>query len=363
MDDFCGLDWGALIAEQEQRNAQRLTARCGRCCESTRIGHVGYGRARNRKKERVMGHSFNPVVGCTKQSIGCEACYALRMAVRLAHNPKLPDDVRERYASTVRKIGGKWEWSGKVALFPERLDGPLKRRKPTRYFVPSMGDLFHQDVPAGFIYDVFKMIGKTPQHTFQILTKRPHRMRDFVYAWSGGQIFANASFAKLHPNLWLGTSVENQTTADERVPWLLRTPAAVRFVSAEPLLGEIDIAGFLPPYHNAAELVRRNGRWGTCVACPRDKLGKVYPEECAFTERYDHNLKAGTWLDWIVCGTESGPGARSWDWSWIRGLRNQCQPARVPFFLKQVTVDGKKVPLPELDGRTWSEMPGQELQP
>ena len=300
-------------------------------------------------------HSFNPVVGCTKASLGCQNCYALQMAVRLAHNPKLPADVRERYISTVRKVGGKWEWSGKVALFPERLDEPLGRRKPTRYFVPSMGDLFHKDVPFWFVRNVWGMMALCPQHTFQVLTKRPKRMLDFVSREWVAHVHTErvtqrytepvlAGLCDILPNVWLGTSIENQAAADKRIPLLLQTPAAVRFVSAEPLLG-------------AVELGKR------CQICGkywfRSDLycseGDCLTEDCGI----DEDLVG---LDWLICGTESGPGARPWDWDWIRSLRDQCQAARVPFFLKQITVDGKKVPLPELDGRTWSEMPGQEAQ-
>ena len=307
-------------------------------------------------------HSFNPVVGCTKASLGCQNCYALQMAVRLAHNPKLPADVRERYISTVRKVGGKWEWSGKVALFPERLDEPLGRRKPTRYFVPSMGDLFHKDVPFWFVRNVWGMMALCPQHTFQVLTKRPKRMLDFVSREWVAHVHTErvtqrytepvlAGLCDVLPNIWLGTSVENQAAADERIPLLLQTPAAVRFVSCEPLLEEIDLTHL---YGHIS--------FGDRVDLTVDALsGKYVPAWAGRKAKPDtllSKIDVGK-LDWVICGTESGPGARPWDWDWIRNLRDQCQVARVPFFLKQVTVDGKKVPLPELDGRTWSEMPGQ----
>jgi len=191
-------------------------------------------------------HSWNPIVGCSKQSIGCENCYALRMAVRLAHNPKLPDDVRERYASTVRKTTHGWEWSGKVALFPERLDEPLRRRKPTRYFVPSMGDLFHEDVAFEIVSEVFEVMESTPRHKYQVLTKRPQRMLEFAnWMYRENNDASVGLWWDWAKNIWAGVSVENQAAADERIPWLLQTPAAVRFVSCEPLLEAVDISPYL----------------------------------------------------------------------------------------------------------------------
>lgn len=285
--------------------------------------------------------TWNPVTGCTKVSEGCRNCYAERMAKRLAGRFGYPEQPHHF----------------DVTLHPDKLDLPLRWKKPRMVFVCSMGDLFHQDIPAGFIYDVFKTMGKAPQHTFQILTKRPRRMRDFVYAWSGGQIFANASFAKLHPNIWLGVSAENQAAADVRREYLRQCPAAAKFVSYEPALGPVDWDGW-------------------------------------------------EFVDQIISGNESGLGARPGHPDWHRGARDWCQAHGIKYFFKQwgrykeiqfdkrdkgdmlvsptrgvidhlpdpwehpeefkrtvaMSPVGKKAAGRILDNRTWSEMPGQEAE-
>ena len=335
--------------------------------------------------------TWNPIIGCTKKSDGCRNCYALRMAVRLAHNPKLPDATREKYASTVRKVGGKWEWSGKVALFPERLIEPVRRKKPTRHFVPSMSDLFHEDVPFDFIAAIFGVMALCPNHTFQVLTKRPQRALDwfdwikerqpaigpfgvctgFAYLKLGGPHVRHKQKYLLVgqwplPNVWLGVTAENQATADERIPLLLRTPAAVRFVSCEPLL-------------EAAILQGGN--------CPESPDGP-WPDEPLHDRAYLRGICGDERVNWVIVGGESGPGARPMHPDWARGLRDQAQAAGVPFFFKQqgawepigsrdnvyckfVKTDiwchfsngqemrkvGKKAAGRLLDGRTWDEMP------
>ena len=199
-----------------------------------------------------------------------------------------------------------------VQCHPERLDQPLHWKKPRKVFVNSMSDLFHPDVPDEFICSVFDVMYEAKQHTFQVLTKRPERMRDFIAGTSGAGWNAEPI-----PNVWLGVSVENQETADERIPLLLDTPAAVRFVSAEPLLGYVDL--------REAHRVE--------IQIPR--------------------------VDWVITGDESGYKSkrRKTNLDWVRSLRNQCQAAGVPFFLKQLHIDGKKTALPELDGRVWAEYP------
>ena len=255
-----------------------------------------------------------------------------------------------------------------VFLDEKVLEKPLHWRKPRTVFVMSMGDLFHESVPDEYIARVWAVMHSSSRHTFQVLTKRPRRMREFLAncgEWEGwithdgtpptsyggtGIVVGVDDNWPLH-NVWAGTSVENQAAADERIPLLLQTPAAVRFVSCEPLLEEIDLTHL---YGHIS--------FGDRVDLTVDALsGKYVPAWAGRKAKPDtllSKIDVGK-LDWIICGTESGPGARAWAWDWIRSLRDQCQSARVPFFLKQVTVDGKKVPLPELDGRTWSEMPGQ----
>ena len=280
--------------------------------------------------------TWNPVTGCTKVSQGCKHCYAERDWQRLQHLPR---------------FAGR-EFSD-VDFHPGRLDQPLRWAKQRRIFVNSMSDLFHEEVPTGFIDQVFAVMALCPQHTFQVLTKRTLRMRDYVS--EGGraadvldivrnwEIGYRAGGDKLQaqawplPNVWLGVSVEDQATADQRIPILLQTPAAVRWISAEPLLGPIDLDRLAidscdDDYTISALSGRRIARYGTKPGAPR--------------------------LDWVVVGSESGTKARPCDIEWVRDLKNQCEIARVPFFFKQL-VDGRgrKIHTPELDGRIWTDYP------
>jgi protein gp37 len=213
---------------------------------------------------------------------------------------------------------------------PERLYQPLKWRKPRRVFVNSMSDLFHADVPDGFIDRVFRTIAYSPQHTFLILTKRPERMYEWtrnmrslvvmLQHWKREQAGQNTWPL---PNVWLGVSIEDQATADERIPFLLKTPAAVRFVSAEPLLGPVDL----------------NVRWleDQCDQCsrtiPRNIHGCYNPyngdDDC------DGSPSGNPLLDWVIAGGETGPGARPAHPDWFRGLRDQCHAAGVAYFFKR----------------------------
>ena len=215
-----------------------------------------------------------------------------------------------------------------VRVHPDRLDAPLRWRKPRRVFVNSMSDLFHEDVPAVFIAQVFMVMAVNGRHTFQILTKRPARARallngeEFVeYGLSLDDYVREAvRLAKTTetwplPNVWLGVSVEDQQRADERVPILLDTPAAVRFVSCEPLLGTVDLGCYLHPL---------------TVHCPRCNLSASSPALCPCG---CHNRDR---LDWIIAGGESGPGARPMDLAWARSLVAQGRAAGVPVFVKQL---------------------------
>lgn len=219
---------------------------------------------------------WNPVTGCTKISEGCKNCYAERQSKRFAGMNGYPADD-----------------PFKVTLHPDRLEEPLHWKKPSRIFVCSMGDLFHGDVTMGFISRVFSTIRRCPQHTFIVLTKRPVKMLHAVNDYVDGAL----------PNLWLGVTAENQETADERIPLLLKTPAAVRFVSIEPMLGPVSF------------------RWSAW-----DGLG---------TKKITDHLDGLRMLDWVICGGESGPGARPMHPDWARSLRDQCKEAAVPFFFKQ----------------------------
>jgi protein gp37 len=235
---------------------------------------------------------WNPTVGCTKLSAGCKNCYAERIFNRFHPDEKFSE----------------------VRCYPERLNQPLQWKKPRRVFVDSMSDLFHEDVPDGFIDQVFETMHLAWWHTFLILTKRAVRMCDYI-----SLRYIPNQLAVL-PNVWLGVSVEDQPTANNRITWLLNTPAAVRFVSVEPTLGEVDLR---------MTIHFIGGSIG---------IKDWHP-------------------DWIICGCESGPGARPMDLDWVRSLRDQCQEAGVPFFLKQAKIDGKLMKMPLIDGKIWDEIP------
>jgi protein gp37 len=226
-------------------------------------------------------------------------------------------------------------------------DQPLRWRKPKRILV--MGDLFEDDVPDEWIDRVFAVMALAPQHTFLVLSKRPARMRDYLkevvqsgrwLIWPhptfGHDIFApEARWEVMTRHIWPGVSVEDQARANERIPILLDTPAAVRWISAEPMLGAIDLAG--PLYRGEAGITMRGYL--------RDK-----------SEPDDFHYHARK-LDWIVAGAESGPGARPCNIEWIRSLRDQCAAAGVPFFFKQHVENGRQVSLPMLDGVTHNAFP------
>ena len=238
---------------------------------------------------------WNPITGCTKIGEGCRNCYAERMAKRLAGRCGYPKD--NPFA---------------VTLHPERLNEPLRWKKPQRVFVCSMGDLFHKDIKQVSLMEIFMTIRSCPQHTFLILTKRAKEMCQFFWRFRNIHCSPNST-----PNLWLGVSVENQQTADERIPILLQIPATKRFVSYEPALEPVDFMGFCGPSDGAI--------W--------------------------QPLK---YLDWLIMGCESGPGARPMKIEWARDIKNQCVNAGIPFFYKQGPGDdGKVCKMPMLDGRRW----------
>jgi protein gp37 len=238
--------------------------------------------------------TWNPVTGCTKVSPGCDHCYAERITERFHGKGSF---------SIVQRDEGK-------------LYLPLKWRKPRRIFVNSMSDLFHDNVPAPFIGRVWRTMAQTPQHTYQILTKRHGRMRAMLSADGLRQMVADITDVWPLPNVWLGVSVESQQWAETRVHALLCTPAAVRWLSCEPLLGPVSLDSYVGL------------------------------------------------LDWVVVGGESGPGARPMHPHWALSLRDQCVAAEVPFFFKQWGEwapngerQGKKRAGRVLDGRTWDEYP------
>lgn len=259
--------------------------------------------------------TWNPVTGCAKVSQGCKHCYAEREWPRMT---KLVPAYAGRDFTDVR-------------THADRLDQPLRWKKPRMIFVNSMSDLFHVDVPDEFIDKVFAVMALSPQHTFQVLTKRPDRMRDYLSSVEVVQRVIHQAFKldceagawmnadhniggyKIMPlqNVWLGVSIEDQAAADERIPLLLDTPASVRWISAEPLLGPVDL--------NRILVNRERGFHASALHEQHD--------DCY----YQSNAQ----LDWVVVGGESGPKARPMHPNWALSLRDQCAAAGVPFLFKQ----------------------------
>lgn len=279
--------------------------------------------------------TWNCVTGCTKVSQGCKHCYAKRIWPRVYGDRPFED----------------------VRVHPERLDQPRRWQRPRHVFVNSMSDLFHEDVPFEFLDRVFEVMLETPRHTYQVLTKRPERALGYI-RWSRW----TTEVQRLLGHVWIGVSVENQSTADERIPALLELPAAIRFLSIEPMLGPVDLR---------------------CQGCGTST--DVHAFECSSEAR---TPLAG--IDWVICGGESGPQARPMSPAWARTLRDQCVAARVPYFFKQwgewaavgqVPLDrnlqdvraprtlvagsyvakyGKRVTGRQLDGRLWDELPARQ---
>jgi protein gp37 len=246
--------------------------------------------------------TWNPTRGCSRVSPGCVNCYAERIAERFStHANQDGDRAGGVFAGFAHRVNGHPAWTGKVELIESKLTEPLHWKKPRRIFVNSMSDLFHEELHFDDISDVWNVMKSAPHHTYQILTKRAERMAALM-----------PRLVVLHgilPCVWLGVSVEDQQRADERIPLLLQTPAAVRFVSYEPALGPVDFSKWLPavPYRGKFDI---------------------------------------DWLDWIIVGGESGPGARPFDVAWARHCRDQCKAARVAFFFKQYGAQ-PRMPIPE----------------
>lgn len=255
-----------------------------------------------------------------------------------------------------------------VQLHPDRMDQPIRWKKPRRIFVNSMSDVFHDQVPDAFIDTMFAVMALASQHTFQILTKRPQRMHAYLTnpetahriaaevlqparTPGEGELSMGIDSRAMWPlpNVWLGVSVEDQRRADERIPPLLETPAALRFLSCEPLLGPVDLADYLP---KPLFVCQRCG-W-ECDGGDRDRYGlHAY---CGGT--LDENGATDEGVDWVIAGAESGPQARLMDDNWVRTLRDQCRAAGTAFFFKQrVDAAGHKDIQPLLDGQLWQTVP------
>lgn len=281
--------------------------------------------------------TWNPVRGCSRVSEGCRNCYAENIARRFS-GPGKP------YEGLVSDHG---TFNGNIMLAQKMLDTPFRWQRPRRVFVNSTSDLFHDGVPDWYIDRVFAVMALCPQHQFQILTKRPARMLQWFrrdpdlgrimsechmqsrkrpytrraipdrrngYPPAGWEICSAAHQWPL-PNVWLGVSVENQKAADERIPLLLQTPAAIRFISAEPLLGPVDLTDL---HGSDSESFCIDGLTGDEV-------------ECYYGDRFPRFNR----VDWVIAGGESGKNARPMHPEWARSLRDQCAAADVPFFFKQ----------------------------
>lgn len=287
--------------------------------------------------------TWNPITGCSVISAACKNCYAMKLAGgRLKHHPSR--------AGLTKDTPGGSVWTGEVRFNEQWLDQPLRWERPRKIFVCAHSDLFHESVPDEWVDRVFAVMGNvyckmdTP-HTFQVLTKRPERMRRYL---SDPGVVSRVTIAmkamglnlagencEPHwplPNVWLGVSVENQAAADERIPLLLQTPAAIHWVSMEPLLGAVDLERVLWPEKGDHRVdVLRGGYWCKApylLGAPSADLGEL---KGGFV---NHSDMPAT-LDWVVVGGESGAGARPMHPDWVRCLRDQCTETDVPFLFKQ----------------------------
>lgn len=324
--------------------------------------------------------TWNPITGCTVISAGCTNCYAMKLAGgRMKNHPSRVG------LTTATKAGPVW--NGTVRLNEQWLAQPLRWPAPRRIFVCAHGDLFHEDVPDEWIDRVFAIMALTPRHQFQVLTKRADRMAAYMrdragklarfmidrYLIGDGDPIQKSS-ARAHsrainadwpvasigdidapsdvtmrqwplPNVWLGVSVEDQHAADERVPQLLATAAAVRFLSMEPLLGPVNIEPWLAPWKACQECDDGEGYGNRCVSdriprdeqCPWKRAIQISTEHPPFSE---DGMPASITsevrtLHWVIVGGESGAGARPMHPGWVRSIRDQCLAAEVPFFFKQ----------------------------
>jgi len=274
--------------------------------------------------------TWNPITGCSVVSPGCTNCYAMKLAgTRLKHHPSRAGLTNPSKAGPV--------WNGKVTFNEQWLDQPLRWKKPRMIFVCAHGDLFAENVPDEWIDKVFAVMALCPQHTFQVLTKRADRMREYLSDLPVKQsdIYSQLLTIALPRNLgrpvanwfpltnvWLGVSVEDQTRADERIPALLDTPAVVRFISAEPLLGPVELDEHL-----------NTECWGDCAHC--DKGHRPLHNCHQGRQSNEDFLKGRSGLDWVIVGGESGRDARPMHPDWALSLLEQCQTSSVPFFFKQ----------------------------
>lgn len=291
--------------------------------------------------------TWNPLAGCSVVSPGCTNCYAMKEAARLE---RMGGKGGAKYAGLTTPSKAGPVWTGEVRLHQPSLSQPLRWGRARRIFVNSMSDLFHESVPDEAIDRVFVVMALAARHTFQVLTKRAARMRAYIagFSWEraiasctgpdGVSVIPRHSIDDLRgafgfrprrpseadrsawpvPNVWLGVSVEDQRRADERIPDLLETPAAVRFLSMEPLLGPVDLTRVKEPWVEWTDVLRghQQGRAGGSISAG--------PFTCGLPR-----------LDWVITGGESGPNARPHHQGWFRSIRDQCSAAAVAYLHKQ----------------------------
>jgi len=257
--------------------------------------------------------TINPIVGCSRISAGCQNCYAASAAksARLQQFPQY------------QKVAN---WNGTTEFVENQLHKPYQWKKSKRIFLGSMTDLFHENTPFSWLEEIMAMVEETPQHTYQILTKRPQRMIEFFDWYSA--LCSDESIGdikwRMPDNIWLGVSCENQAMADKRIPLLLEIPAKVRFLSCEPLLEPLDLSKFLPI------------EWS--------EIAEDWIESWPGVGSYNVN----DYPNWIIVGGESGTGARPCHVDWIRDIASQCQSAKVPVFVKQL--GSNVISSPYIDG-------------
>ncbi|OFX56334.1 MAG: hypothetical protein A2066_12975 [Bacteroidetes bacterium GWB2_41_8] len=260
--------------------------------------------------------TWNPIVGCSKVSPGCDNCYAEKQAFIRAFNPNTP-----QYKSVVVKhpLDPRYrEWNGTTQLVNSALTKPSQWKDPRMVFVCSMGDLFHESVSFETIEQIYDIMHSNDQHIFIVLTKRPERMYKF-WDWLLNKI-AGVGIHDVNStstdNVWIGVTAENQEQANNRIPVLLQIPAAKRFVSIEPMLGPVDLTKIPAKY------------WG-------EEYDDLY-NGLSLSSLYGGKDSSTPWhLNWVICGGESGPKARPMHPDWVRSVRDQCQSAGTPFFFKQ----------------------------